>query len=164
MHKTLLNKIARHLNWAPNKGIAPIGVSAICVLLCFAEMTLVRAQSKSGKRHKVRRYSREVAASGPSRPEASSTKVTNRLASSILAARSTERPKLELLLVYAVINSKRLSRNARGWGDHPPWFRLQVLPDARPPLTAFAPRGRGELLERWGSIVIEIILWGVVSY
>ena len=63
--------------------------------------------------------------------------------------------------MYAVFNSKRLSRKARGWGDHPPWFRLQILPDARPPLTASAPRGRGELLERWGSIVIEIILWGV---
>ena len=55
---------------------------AICAL-CLAEITLVRARKrKIGKRQRVRRYSKKAPASGPSRPEASSTKATKRLASS----------------------------------------------------------------------------------
>ena len=57
--------------------------SAICAL-CFAEMTLVRARKRNtGKR---RKYSRKATASAPSRPEASSSKATKRLASSTSAA------------------------------------------------------------------------------
>ncbi len=85
--------------------------SAICAL-CFAEMTLVRARKrKIGKRHKVRKYSRKATAYGPNRPEASSTKATKRLASSIPAA---PRKGRNLDFVHTMLNGKRLSRKARG--------------------------------------------------
>ena len=87
--------------------------------LCLAESTPTRARKRSiGKEQIDCRYSRKAPASGPSRPDASSTNGRNRLGSSTAAPNKKRGGAVLfcLLLSDSVLDSKRLTGEARAGG------------------------------------------------